>query len=628
MSDRIKKIKIKQSDGTFSDYIPIGADAKNIDTTRGESVQSVVDKTARYYDSVAEMKLDDNIQVGDTCVTLGYYEVNDYGGSFYKITDLEDDNLYQIKLNNNLYATILNFKNIEQIGTKANQNITDIIIGIKNQYKYIEINNNYIMDNTINIKNNLEINGNNHIITVNNNSTLFINSFNLILKNIIFTSNNEYCPSHIIYNSGNLYINNCIFENFKRLNNTSQISVIQNMANAEIYNCIFRNLICKGNPVVADETGVLRAIQSISETNNSNSIIIDNCEFYNINNINDDGEIIEDDADAIVLQGLSTFTKANIFNCYFKNAGKRVIKIQGNNINIDNIIIDNSTYSLELESIMQLQGENINVKNVAGNANKSKYGFFILNSKNINISNISITGIMDYSTNGTPASITISNSSNINVSNGTMKGFSKGLNIIGSISKNINIKNINFLDCNNHFLSIIPRTQSESNPVEQVIIQNIVIDSCYFNCKGNSVNRTLSITSTNTENDIDNNIKILNSTFELEKLTYRSGTILFNSNIIIENCVFNLTNNEAIQSPSLIVANKRFTALNCEFNFLQNEEYNPDFRLSSNADAYIENSKFTHRIRIEDESKLISNYNTIPTFYGESESNLIRNNRL
>lgn len=37
MSDRIKKIKIKQSDGTFSDYIPIGADAKNIDTNYNSS---------------------------------------------------------------------------------------------------------------------------------------------------------------------------------------------------------------------------------------------------------------------------------------------------------------------------------------------------------------------------------------------------------------------------------------------------------------------------------------------------------------------------------------------------------------------------------------------------------------
>lgn len=116
MSDRIKKIKIKQSDGTFSDYIPIGADAKNIDTTRGESVQSVIDKTARYYNSIAEMKLDDNIQVGDTCVTLGYYEVNDGGSGTYKIVDdssLEDDGGSVHELNNGLKAQLM--KGIENV---------------------------------------------------------------------------------------------------------------------------------------------------------------------------------------------------------------------------------------------------------------------------------------------------------------------------------------------------------------------------------------------------------------------------------------------------------------------------------------------------------------------------------
>lgn len=125
MSDRIKKIKIKQSDGTFSDYIPIGADAKNIDTTRGESVQSVIDKTARYYSSIAEMKLDDNIQVGDTCVTLGYYEVNDGGSGTYKIVDdssLEDDGGSIHELNNGLRAQLIIIRsqiNVEQFGAKG-----------------------------------------------------------------------------------------------------------------------------------------------------------------------------------------------------------------------------------------------------------------------------------------------------------------------------------------------------------------------------------------------------------------------------------------------------------------------------------------------------------------------------
>ena len=141
MSDRIKKIKIKQSDGTFSDYIPIGADAKNIDTTRGESVQSAIDKTARYYNSIAEMKLDDNIQIGDTCITLGYYEVNDGGGATYKIIDassLEDDGGSIHELNNGLKAELVIKDNKvmpEQFGAYGDGEHDDTI-AFQNMFKF------------------------------------------------------------------------------------------------------------------------------------------------------------------------------------------------------------------------------------------------------------------------------------------------------------------------------------------------------------------------------------------------------------------------------------------------------------------------------------------------------------
>ena len=42
MADRIKKIKIKQADGNFSDYIPIGAEAENIDFKSGYNLEKTV----------------------------------------------------------------------------------------------------------------------------------------------------------------------------------------------------------------------------------------------------------------------------------------------------------------------------------------------------------------------------------------------------------------------------------------------------------------------------------------------------------------------------------------------------------------------------------------------------------
>ena len=44
MADLIKKIKIKKQDGTFTDYIPIGAEASNVSTEDGLSVENKLNK--------------------------------------------------------------------------------------------------------------------------------------------------------------------------------------------------------------------------------------------------------------------------------------------------------------------------------------------------------------------------------------------------------------------------------------------------------------------------------------------------------------------------------------------------------------------------------------------------------
>ena len=129
MADLIKKIKVKKQDGTFTDYIPIGAEAKNVSTEDGDSVQLKLNKKPYYYDTVADMKADTKLKAGDMAVTLGYYEANDGGGAEYCIVSgvHTDDGLHQ-KLTNNLFAElIINNKeiNILQVGGKAD-NSSDI----------------------------------------------------------------------------------------------------------------------------------------------------------------------------------------------------------------------------------------------------------------------------------------------------------------------------------------------------------------------------------------------------------------------------------------------------------------------------------------------------------------------
>ena len=132
MADLIKKIKIKKQDGTFTDYIPIGAEAQNVDTNDGDSVQSKLNKKPYYYNSITDMKADLKLKTGDMAVTLGYYEPNDGGAGEYKIISgnyVDDGGSYH-ELNNNLFAELviktegLNFAQFGAYTNNTNPNIT------------------------------------------------------------------------------------------------------------------------------------------------------------------------------------------------------------------------------------------------------------------------------------------------------------------------------------------------------------------------------------------------------------------------------------------------------------------------------------------------------------------------
>ena len=108
MSDLIKKVKIKKQDGTYTDYIPIGVEAKNVDCPDGESVEYKLNKKPYYYDTVADMKADINLKAGDMAVTLGYYNINDGGGANYVIVSNANSNSkHYEKLINNLKAELI-----------------------------------------------------------------------------------------------------------------------------------------------------------------------------------------------------------------------------------------------------------------------------------------------------------------------------------------------------------------------------------------------------------------------------------------------------------------------------------------------------------------------------------------
>ena len=211
--DRIKKLKIKKQDGTFSDYIPIGADAENIDTTDGESVQLKLNKKPYYYNSVADMKADNKLKAGDMAITLGYYEANDGGGAEYVITDSEPDSYFN-RTSNNLYAKLLIYKdfiNVLKIGCK-NDNDFDNSSIINNALNYFTTlyfpSGKYKVSSPINLKNkksykimgsqstpySLSDLGNGSIIVGNTGSNPIINAIgalNITLKDLLLFSDDN-----------------------------------------------------------------------------------------------------------------------------------------------------------------------------------------------------------------------------------------------------------------------------------------------------------------------------------------------------------------------------------------------------------------------------------------------------
>ena len=202
MSDLIKKVKIKKQDGTYTDYIPIGAEAKNVDCSDGESVEYKLNKKPYYYNSVADMKTDTSLKVGDMAITLGYYEANDGGGAEYKIikgTYIDNGGSYH-KLNNNLYAELIIKDNIivNCFGAKHNGEDDAIYFNrMLNCLNYIKLGKyNYTIKTSINLGINQSMQG------INYNSKIIINdNANQSIFNL--TKNNDVSNLSIVVNKNN-----------------------------------------------------------------------------------------------------------------------------------------------------------------------------------------------------------------------------------------------------------------------------------------------------------------------------------------------------------------------------------------------------------------------------------------
>ena len=255
MSDRIKKIKIKQSDGTFSDYIPIGADAKNIDFEHnGSNIEKTLKKKPYYFKNVEEMKNCEELQIGDMAITLGYYEANDGGGAEYEIKIQIDNSLNEnISLNNELIAQpiIHKYNNYFEISKKTYKNLTKEWIVRNGYFKGTGS----ISDDAV-----LVLSGENNC--------------DVVFENCIFDNFNFQ-----LYTKGKHEFINCTFKN----SITSNIHISSDNVILSITNCNFINTrpnLTEWNENVSSAR--FWKFNPINIYGNNNKVYIKNSKFINI----------------------------------------------------------------------------------------------------------------------------------------------------------------------------------------------------------------------------------------------------------------------------------------------------------------------------------------------------------
>lgn len=174
---------------------------------------------SKIYNTYNDFITDKNNLVNNQKVKiLGYYSINDGGSAEYYITNVVNNNIYQINLENGLYANLLvkDKVNILQLGGKndGETDVSNIINNALNYFKSIHFpRGKYKINNTIDLKNksNITITGESHTTYKNDNSTIFIGN----------TGNNP------IFNLlGAIYINFNNFSIFSDDNTLSSPSVL------------------------------------------------------------------------------------------------------------------------------------------------------------------------------------------------------------------------------------------------------------------------------------------------------------------------------------------------------------------------------------------------------------------
>ena len=597
MADLIKKIKIKKQDGTFTDYIPIGAEASNVSTEDGMSVEHKLKKKPYYFDNVADMKAATYLKNGDMAVTLGYYEINDGGGAKYYIIDTPDETKYQEKVND-LYAELIikdNTINVKQVGIK-NDNTEDIyekfqllinkfnnIIFPKGEYK---------LNKKITLSSNLHIKGDDSIIYTSFNDNIFVGA----------GENKNYEIYRYVTNSEMLEGNYKFLINDKNYTFTLPYNIEINSVitiNPELLTC---TIINNKNNLYGDEI----EIDLINEDDSSATDITN--DLINIGNVLLPSTFIEN----IAIDNI-TFINQLLNNDFSKYA---ILITNGKNIKIYNCVSKNIGL-VYIGTTHLSEKANYSLDSLIENGQSQK-----LLSENIDIKNNKIYGIPKE--NGTDvqmqsSGVYLSFVKNCNITNNIIKYLNHGISIWGgNVGKEeyghkfYRLCFANNIIMTNNNISIIRNGGIWTSRASNNLVSNNNISYSY----DTNIDFEGSYDCIASNNTIYGGAKGFT-------IFYHSIGIIFEGNII-KDCsnfigifnvgisnfndklTYNINNNEFYSTDSFkIIDLKSITNNNCCMNFNSNLFHNVGFNqnVPQGPDFNIINNKF--------ESNIVDNYSII-----------------
>lgn len=345
------------------------------------------------FDNVQSMKDSTILTNGSFAKTLGFYELNDNGGAFYKITLKNEndiiDNMTKIELQNNLIATLIFDKNINphQLGAKGDgiqDDITFLNKAIELGNLFLQHGKKYYISSSINMISNRILNG--------NNATLIPEQGNYAISMIGTGTNNivKISISNLLidcklggfgiksYDGYFIYIDNV---NIQQLKGTNAIGM--NFTNG--WNIIVKNSYIQGNyQEYENQIGILFDSVSGSDEvgmDNATNILVDSvllqlldygirCDFQSANTVifNNIGfsackyaNYINGTCNPIIfsnhrMEGANRDTLETLYGFYFTDY---TINANINNLNaynINNVIYSNSSSNIILNGSISLTG--------------------------------------------------------------------------------------------------------------------------------------------------------------------------------------------------------------------------------------------------------------------------------